>query len=123
MIEELLVYQIHLLALIGLVSVGVLPFRAWRVVQATWCGRDASRARRIFRGIALALGVAGLAGELILLRVVVHCLIGVQCYPDSGDVWSHLAHLGALYVAFEVSASSLVRLAMDALRDELGGVG
>lgn len=111
MIEELLVYQIHLLALTGLAAIGILPMRAWSVLQATWCGRDASRARRAFRTIALTLGIACIAGELVLLRLVVHCLVGVQCYPAVADVWSHVAHLGALYVAFEVSASSLVRLA------------
>ena len=60
------------------------------------------------------MGVGGIAGELILMRLVVHCLLGIQCYPGIGDVWSNVAHLGALYVAFEVSASQLVRLAADA---------
>ncbi len=121
MIDDILIFQAHLLAIVGLISIGLVPVRAWHVVKATAESRETPLRRKVYLGLAIALSVSCLAGVLMLTLLVVECLAGLTCYPEPTSGWSHLAMQGLLYIAFELAAGPLVSLARDPDPPEAAG--
>lgn len=110
MIETLFAFQFHALAVIGLVSVGVLPVRCWLMVRASWYSEASPSRKKAHLGIALAFAPIAITGELLMVTLVTRCMTGIACYPDAASGWGHLAFMGAMYLAFELAAVQLLAL-------------
>ena len=62
MIDDILTFHAHLLAILGLVSSGLVSIRAWHVVKATALSREPPLRSKVYLGPAFAPSASCLAG-------------------------------------------------------------
>lgn len=105
--KELSVHLVmYLLGGIGLLAIGIIPFR---VVQMVHGGKIFAKRRGHSRYLSLLIAVALLAlvcMDAFVFARVARCLTTVHCGPGVASGWLAVALLGATYVVMELVALS-----------------
>jgi hypothetical protein len=98
---------LYLLGGVGLLAIGIIPFR---VVQMVRGGIILAKIRGPSRYLSLLIAVALLALlclDAFVLARVAHCLTAVHCGPGVASGWLAVALLGATYVVMELVVVSV----------------
>lgn len=102
MIPPLQSAAIYLFGFIGLVAVGLLPYRSWQLLKDV-LAKEAREVQRKALGIFAVLIVAAcLWIDVQIASRIFRCLNETYCGPSVASGWIYLAMLGAVYLAFEV---------------------
>lgn len=102
MSESIQAVLFAMLGAVGLVALGLLPYRAWQLLRLllTDCLRSAPR--RVLGGLALAVVVVVIAIDIEIASRIYRCLNEAYCGPNVASGWIYLSMLGAVYLAFEL---------------------
>jgi hypothetical protein len=98
---------LYFLGGVGLLAIGIIPFR---VVQMVRRGINFAERRGPSRYLSPLIAVALLALvclDAFVFARVVHCLTSVRCGPGVASGWLAVALLGATYVVMELVAVSV----------------
>lgn len=94
---------IKVMGLVGLLSIGLIPFRSWGFISTILRGD-----RRLVVVAAITLVIVAMAGDGIVVFRIFKCLTQSYCGPGIASGWIYLAMLGLFYLLFE-SSMFLVR--------------
>lgn len=92
---------ISLLGFVGLASVGLIPFRSWRVLLNISRCRARSSLKMLLLVFAVLIVIVSLLSDMHITARVFKCLTETYCGPSVASGWHYLAMLGTVYVAFE----------------------
>ena len=100
------------LGALGFLAVTALPVRLWVLLRRhIWAIRSGGRRRAAYLALALS-GAAALACAAERLGHVGRCLLGYHCSANAAGGWVALAGVAFWWLAFELAAFLIVRLAL-----------
>lgn len=95
---------LYLLGGVGLLAIGIIPFRVVQMVRSGFIfAKRKGSSRYLSLLIAVAL-VALLCLDAFVFARVAHCLTSVHCGPGVASGWLAVALLGAAYIFMELVA-------------------
>lgn len=94
---------IYVLGFVGLVAIGVLPLRAWRVLGSM-------RGEKWAFVLVVLIAAVALWNEVRITARVFRCLTEAYCGPSVASGWTYLAILGIVYLFFEIAIYVLGRI-------------
>jgi hypothetical protein len=100
------------LGAVGFVAVTALPARVWLFARRyAWAWRS-SLAQRVALALVLVAGLVAIALAASCLYSVARCLLGYHCSANRAGGWIWLAAVGFWYLAFELIAALVARVAL-----------
>ena len=100
------------LGAVGFAAVTLLPFRFW-VLMRRYAGAIRSGIGPRVAYVLLAIvGIAALLVAGVCLVRVSRCLLGFHCSANAAGGWMALGGVGFWYLAFELVAFIIIRLAL-----------
>lgn len=105
---------VSLLGLVGLVAVGLFPFRATRLLAHVMSVRPRSLRTGACATLGVLMLVLGMTVDVAVALRVFRCLTTSYCGPNLASGWIYLAWLGLTYLVFEVVALVLRKVAFAA---------
>lgn len=102
MSESIQAVLFAMLGAVGLVALGLLPYRGWQLLRLLLTDGLRPARRGVLLSLALAVVVVGVAIDLEIARRIYRCLNETYCGPNVASGWIYLSMLGAVYLAFEL---------------------
>lgn len=111
----------YFLGFLGLVAVGLIPFRSWIVMRRVYQGDASQASRRLLVAIFALIAVAAVWCDAQITVRIFRCLTEAYCGPSTASGWTYLAMLGIVYLIFEVAAVVLQKILRVGTRTGPGG--
>jgi hypothetical protein len=106
---------IYVLGFVGLVAVGLLPYRAVQLLRELFTVDGREMPAKLLGVFAVLVVLTCLWCDAQIAMRVFRCLNEAYCGPSVASGWLYLAMLGSVYLVFE-AASYLMRKARRASR-------
>lgn len=102
--EQIFSWTIQALGFMGLMAIGMIPMRGWRVLRRAYreCASGEGRARWLIGALTTGSTVAVLWLDITIIVRIFKCLTETYCGPGVASGWGYLAMLGLGYLAYEL---------------------
>ena len=101
---------IYFIGFVGLASVGLLPFRSWKILRVIFKNGYMGSLKKALAVFVVLMAVAVLWVDVQTVARIFRCLTERYCGPGVASGWVYLAILGAVYLAFEAVLFLIMRL-------------
>lgn len=98
---------LYLLGGVGLLAIGIIPFRVVQMVRSGFIFAKRRGASRYLSFLIAAALLALVCLDAFVFARVTRCLTSVHCGPAVASGWLALALLGAAYIFMELVAVSV----------------
>ena len=92
---------IYLFGFIGLLSIGLIPFRSWQVMKSAFSNQLPTIGKVVSAFLVLITAVA-IWSDISITARIFRCLTEPYCGPSVASGWTYLAILGVVYAVFEL---------------------
>lgn len=91
-----------LLGAVGLVAIGLMPYRSWIMVQSSLAMGMKRSVHKALLILTLAVVVLVIVIDMNISIRIYRCLSEKYCGPNVASGWIYLSWLGIVYLVFEI---------------------